>query len=292
MYTKLANSILTSTVWMESNETRIVWLTLLAMADKNGEVQASIPGLANVARVSVEDTEKAIEVFLQPDHYSRTKTDEGRRVEEIDGGWMLLNHEKYRDLASDSDTKRKASERQRRYRDRQKRNAETVTGDAKTVTRYEKTVTGDAKNVNSRYKSRAISHTDTDTEAKAEAKADTDKNLKNIIPPQVASSRKKSRNIDKPAEVTQQTWDDWIAVRKAKRCGPITETAMKLLEGEASKAGISTEDAIAIAAGSGWISFKAHYIHDGKPSGRMTFAQQRLANTEQAIKDFVNEFNG
>ncbi len=150
MYTKLANSILTSTVWMESDQTRIVWLTLLAMCDKNGEVQASIPGLANVARVGVEDCEKAMKLFLSPDPYSRTKTDQGRRIEEIDGGWMVLNHEKYRDLASDSDTKKKAAERQRRYRERQKRNGENVTSNAQTVT--------------GRDKSHQISHTDTDTD--------------------------------------------------------------------------------------------------------------------------------
>ena len=152
MYTKLANSILTSTVWMESNETRIVWLTLLAMCDKNGEVQASIPGLANVARVTVKEAEEAIEVFLAPDPYSSTKTDEGRRIEEIEGGWVLLNHGKYRDFASDSDVKRKAAERQRRYRERQKRNAQNVTPSVTGVTLCEK--------------SHPISHTDTDTKAK------------------------------------------------------------------------------------------------------------------------------
>lgn len=119
MYNKLANSILTSTVWMESDTTRLVWLTLLAMSDKNGEVQASVPGLANVARVSVDKCREAIEVFLSPDLDSRTKDDEGRRLEEIDGGWFLINHPKYRDLASDDDRKQKAAIRQKRFRDRQ-----------------------------------------------------------------------------------------------------------------------------------------------------------------------------
>ena len=45
-YTKLFNSILASTVWSEPNETRIVWITLLAMADKNGIIEGSVPGLA------------------------------------------------------------------------------------------------------------------------------------------------------------------------------------------------------------------------------------------------------
>lgn len=156
MYTKLANSILTSTVWMESDQTRIVWMTLLAMCDKNGDVQASIPGLANVARVPIEAVEAAIEVFMSPDPYSRTKSDEGRRIEEIEGGWTLLNHEKYRDLASNSDRKAKSAQRQKRHRDRQKRNG-SVTRNAKSVTEHPETVTACDK-------SRQIPHTDTDTD--------------------------------------------------------------------------------------------------------------------------------
>lgn len=182
MYTKLANSILTSTVWMESDQTRIVWLTLLAMCDKNGEVQASVPGLANVARVSVESCEKAMQLFLSPDPYSRTKTDEGRRIEEIDGGWMVLNHEKYRDLASDSDTKKKAAERQRRYRERMKRNGETVTRDAETVT--------------GRDKSHQISHTDT--------KAD------NNIKDRAQENRIPTSLDDTPCRAAAERWFDYL----------------------------------------------------------------------------------
>ena len=127
-YTKLANSILTSTIWMEDDQTRIVWLTLLAMADKNGEVQASIPGLANVARVSIPSCHAAIDKFRSPDPYSRTKDDEGRRIEDIRGGWSLINHAEYRNLASDDDRKAKSAERQRRHRERSKRNNSGVTG--------------------------------------------------------------------------------------------------------------------------------------------------------------------
>lgn len=66
------------------------------MADSRGRVWASIPGLANRARVPVEDAKSAIERFLSPDEYSRTPDNDGKRVEPIDGGWRLLNHEKYR----------------------------------------------------------------------------------------------------------------------------------------------------------------------------------------------------
>ena len=98
-YTKLFNSIVTSTIWAEDDKTRLVWITMLALADQNGEVHSSIPGLARLAGVAVEDAEIAIGKFLGPDKYSRTPDNEGRRIAPIDGGWELLNHAKYRRMA-------------------------------------------------------------------------------------------------------------------------------------------------------------------------------------------------
>lgn len=97
-FTKLFSSITESTVWCEPAHTRLVWITMLAMADRKGRVWASVPGLANRARVPLEDCEKALETLLAPDRYSRTPDFEGRRIEPIDGGWRLLNHAKYRDM--------------------------------------------------------------------------------------------------------------------------------------------------------------------------------------------------
>lgn len=96
-YTKLFHSILASTIWREDDKTRIVWITMLAMTDQHGTVQASIPGLADLARVSLEECEASLARLAAPDKYSRTKDYEGRRIEEIDGGWLILNHPKYRE---------------------------------------------------------------------------------------------------------------------------------------------------------------------------------------------------
>lgn len=125
-YTKLFNSIITSTIWTEDDKTRIVWITMLACADKNGEVQASIPGLARLAGVPLEDCRTAINKFLSPDPDSRTQDDEGRRVEVIDGGWSLLNFRKYREMASKEDMQASEAARKARYRAKIARNAVNV----------------------------------------------------------------------------------------------------------------------------------------------------------------------
>jgi hypothetical protein len=94
-YSKLFTSILDSTIWSESVTTKIMWVTMLAMTDSAGCVFASVPGLAKRAGVSISEGETALKCFLSPDPYSRTKEHEGRRIKEIDGGWQLLNYDKY-----------------------------------------------------------------------------------------------------------------------------------------------------------------------------------------------------
>jgi len=127
-YIKLFQSILTSTIWTEDDATRIVWITLMALADRHGEVQASIPGLARLAGVSVESCQKAIAKFLAPDEFSRTKDDEGRRLMEIDGGWLLINHGKYRVQESREDLRVAESRRKARYRNKLRERVKTGTG--------------------------------------------------------------------------------------------------------------------------------------------------------------------
>ena len=96
-WSPLFGNILTSTIWQEPDATRIVWVAMLAMKDANGKVSASVPGLAHVARVSIEDTRKALKTLESPDPESRTKEHEGRRIEKVDGGWIILNHFKHRE---------------------------------------------------------------------------------------------------------------------------------------------------------------------------------------------------
>lgn len=95
-FTKLDANIITSSIWLQDDATLRVWIGLLALADADGFVSGSIPGLANIFRVTVAEVESAIKTFESPDAYSRTKDNDGRRIEPIDGGWLLLNHAKYR----------------------------------------------------------------------------------------------------------------------------------------------------------------------------------------------------
>jgi hypothetical protein len=94
-YTKLFRSITASTIVSEPLATRWLWVTMLSQADSSGCVWGSVPGLARLANITLQECEAALACFYAPDPYSRTQDHEGRRIEAIDGGWRLLNHAKY-----------------------------------------------------------------------------------------------------------------------------------------------------------------------------------------------------
>lgn len=115
-YTKLFSSIVASTIWRADDKTRIVWITMLAMKNERHIVEASLPGLADMARVTIAEAEAAIKKFMASDKWSRNKAHEGRRIEECDGGWRILNGEYYRQLMSADDRREYQRLYQRKYR--------------------------------------------------------------------------------------------------------------------------------------------------------------------------------
>jgi hypothetical protein len=116
-FTKLFSDILHSTVWRTDMHVKVVWITMLAMSDRHGQVLSSIPGLADMAKVSLDQCLDALKTLSSPDEYSRTKDFEGRRVAEIDGGWLLLNYEKYRAKKDEEEQRLRAIAKSRRYRE-------------------------------------------------------------------------------------------------------------------------------------------------------------------------------
>lgn len=119
-YTKLFSRILDSTIWQEDSNTRVLWITLLAMADRDGIVQCTVPGLASRAHITLADCEHALHKFQQPDKYSWSQENEGRRIRQIDGGWELINYRKFREMMSRQESNEKAAIRMRRMRERKR----------------------------------------------------------------------------------------------------------------------------------------------------------------------------
>lgn len=121
MYNKLFTKILDSSVWLEPTGTRLVWLTLIAAMDEDGFSQfASVANLAHRANIPLEDTQRAVACLEGPDADSSDPEHEGRRIERVPGGWMVLNAPKYREMVSRIIAKEGNRRRVQRFREKER----------------------------------------------------------------------------------------------------------------------------------------------------------------------------
>lgn len=98
-WTPLFQQIIGSSIWGAENHIRIAWITMLAVANKDGIAPVTAGGLARLANISREEAAEALEALSSPDDDTLTQEFEGRRIERCDTGWRLLNFVKYRDMA-------------------------------------------------------------------------------------------------------------------------------------------------------------------------------------------------
>jgi len=234
---------------------------MLAISDKNGEVQGSVPGLARLAGVSVDLCRAAIGKFLGPDPDSRTKDDEGRRIEEIGGGWHLLNHAKYRAMASEEEERIKNAERQARHRIRQKRNG-GVTDSNAAVTHSNGAVTP------SNDIQKQIQTQKADADADADSKADSQ-----AVPPK-RPTRSASVGYAVPpcfenVDGFTAALGNWIENRRALR-KPATPRAIQLMIDRLAERPTEAVKALEKCVMSGWQGFEWSWIDKDKPKSAIS----------------------
>lgn len=253
-YTKLFSSITASTIVSEPLATRWLWVTMLAMADSSGDVHGSIPGLARIANISLEDCEAALARFLGPDPYSRTKDNEGRRVEEIDGGWKLLNHAKYRKIRS--------AEERRDYMRNYMRDRRAGEGEPEVASKPER---------------KQVLAVSTEVTPPAPTPA----------PKKEQDQKTAPRGEDLLAGVDVQVAADFEALRTKVRA-PITKTAIAGIVREASKAGLDLNAALVICCERGWRGFKAEWLHESRGQGNGT-GRESVADRAARLADEGDE---
>jgi hypothetical protein len=131
VYNKLFTKILDSSIWLESDSTRLVWITLIAAMDGDGFAGFStLENLALRARVDPDSAAAAVAVLEAPDpHTGAEQEHEGRRIQRVPGGWLILNAAKYRELVSREVERQRTRERVARFRARlrESKPQETVT---------------------------------------------------------------------------------------------------------------------------------------------------------------------
>jgi hypothetical protein len=250
-YTKLFRSITASTIVSEPLATRWLWVTLLSQADSAGCVWGSVPGIARLANITLEECELALACLYSPDPYSRTQDHEGRRIEAIDGGWRLLNHAKYDAIRNEAERAEYKREWDRRNRPsghaRQSDKSPTVRQESDTSPTKSDSPTPPA--LTPTLTTRALDQ----EQKKAPASA-----------------------VARPEGVAPQTWTDWLTLRKAKKAA-VTETALNGIRREAERAGVTLNEALSTCCERGWTGFKADWLKPDQRAGPVNGAKPSAA---------------
>lgn len=74
-----------------------------------------------------------------------------------------------------------------------------------------------------------------------------------------ATAQKANSILSKPDDVCEQVWQDYLALRRAKKA-PISATLMKTLRSEADKAKLSLEKALEMCINRNWQGFRADWL--------------------------------
>lgn len=155
MYNKIFTKILDSSIWLEPDATRIVWLTCIAAMDEDGFCAFAAPAnLAHRANVTLDGCLCALVRLEGPDVNSSDPAHEGRRLERVPGGWLVLNAEKYREMVTRLVARESNRLRVKRHREKQ------LISNAPPITEILLSRTGNA--------SEAVSVSEASTEAKSE----------------------------------------------------------------------------------------------------------------------------
>lgn len=88
----------------------------------------------------------------------------------------------------------------------------------------------------------------------------------------------------KPDDVSQSVWDDFLAIRKAKK-SPLTLTALQGIQREADKARMTLDAALAMSCSRGWQSFRADWVQEsGRQTGRPLTAAENYVAQKNAMR--------
>jgi hypothetical protein len=119
MYAKVFEQIFDSSI-ADNWKTRLVYEDLLVLADQNGVVDKTQQAIARRTNVPLEIVLEAIAELESPDPRSRNPIHEGRRIVRIDEhrdwGWLIVNYDEYRRLASEEQKREKTRARVQKFR--------------------------------------------------------------------------------------------------------------------------------------------------------------------------------
>lgn len=121
MYAKIFGQIFESSI-VENPEVRFTFMDLLVLADQNGVVDMTHEAIARRTNRPLEVIKQTLSVLESPDPKSRTPDDGGRRITRLDDhrdwGWIIINYDTYRSIASAEEKRSKTLVRVQKHREK------------------------------------------------------------------------------------------------------------------------------------------------------------------------------
>lgn len=110
-----------SSLWRESDLVVKVFLTMLAKKDSSHIVTATAYMIGEWSKKTEAEAIEAIKVLSSPDTKRiEPQPYEGRRIEKVPGGWLVLNGQYYEDLMRQVSRKAYKAKKEREYREKRR----------------------------------------------------------------------------------------------------------------------------------------------------------------------------
>jgi len=116
-FTKLDEGIVFSSIMGEDDSVFKVFSIFLATCKSNGISPVSPVFISSITHKAIEEVMRCIGVLEAPDPLSRSTNDEGRRIRKVDGGYFVINYQKYRDFTYSDNPEAVRKRKQREERD-------------------------------------------------------------------------------------------------------------------------------------------------------------------------------
>lgn len=150
-------------------------------------------------------------------------------------------------------------------------------------------------------KPETVAHSATVADSATVARSATQTVADSATPPLADSATRKEQSIEhtneqkntararstapaQPDGVTDQTWADWLQLRKTLKAA-VTQTAIDGIAREAARAGYTLEQALVTCCANGWRGFKAEWVQRGMQSHAPQLGAQRAQPQSFAQQD-------
>ncbi len=116
-WTPLWSPIVDSSLWEESGDVVKVFMTIIATKNSDHICELDAYRIARKCCLDEILVLDILKILASPDKRRKTKQEhEGRRIQAVPGGWLVLNGEKYRQMVSDEMRKARLRRAQNVYR--------------------------------------------------------------------------------------------------------------------------------------------------------------------------------